>query len=259
MSDVVLVKECKNLNSNTYQIVFHWDREPTPGQFVMVWKPGMDEIPISLSSTRVDKSITFKVIGRDTEELSRTKSGDHIQIRGPYGNGYRLDINDKKRILVVGGGIGIAPLLPVIKYKAVDAVIASASAEEVLTYKKTAKNYCKKVWTATDDGTEGFHGNAVDLVKQILKEEYYDEIIACGPEVMLFFLHQYLNKVHVEHQMSLERYMKCGCGICGACMIDNKRVCRDGPVFDNYEIDKLKEFGVSKRDIDGSLVLFRKP
>ena len=75
---------------------------------------------------------------------------------------------------------------------------------------------------------------------------------------MLYFLHQFLNKVHIEHQMSLERYMKCGCGVCGECMIDDKRVCKDGPVFNNYEIDELKEFGTSKRDIDGSLIVFRK-
>lgn len=258
MSEIVLVKESKKINSNTYRLTFHWETEAKPGQFVMVWKPGMEEVPISLSSTKLDKSITFKVVGDDTKKLSETKCGEHIQIRGPYGNGYKLDINDKKKILLVGGGIGMAPLIPVMKCKTVDCVIASASSEEALSYQKTAKNYCKNVWISTDDGSAGFHGNAVDCVKQVLKEKDYDEIIACGPEVMLFFLHQFCNKIHMEHQMSLERHMKCGCGVCGACMMDDKRVCRDGPVFNGYEIDKMKEFGTSKRSADGSIVLFKK-
>ena len=152
----------------------------------------------------------------------------------------------------------MAPLIPVMKCRSVDAVVAARTSDEIECYIPTVKNFAMKYWVSTDDGSMGFHGNAVDLVKQLVKEEQYDEIIACGPEIMLYFLHQFLNKVHIEHQMSLERYMKCGCGVCGACMIDGKRVCKDGPVFNNYEIDKLKEFGTSKRDVDGSLIVFRK-
>lgn len=258
MSDIVMIKECKKLNETTRRIAFEWDAEAKPGQFVMVWAPGMDEIPISLSGVKSEKSITFKIIGKDTETLGNMKGGDRLQIRGPYGNGYKLDPNDKKKVLLVGGGIGMAPLIPVMKCRAADVVVAARNSDEIECYIPTVKNFSQKYWVSTDDGSMGFHGNAVDLVKQLLRETEYDEIIACGPEVMLYFLHQYLNKVHIEHQMSLERYMKCGCGVCGACMIDGQRVCKDGPVFDNYQIDELKEFGVSKRGIDGSLILFRK-
>lgn len=258
MSDVVTIKESVRLNSFTHKISFEWRAEPVPGQFIMVWVPGMDEIPLSLSSVKQAKSITFKIIGKDTEFLSNMLEGDRIQIRGPFGNGYKLDANEKKKILLIGGGIGIAPLIPVMKFISTDIILAARTSEEIECYIPTAKKYCMKHWIATDDGSMGFHGNAVDLAKKVVREDDYDEIIACGPEVMLVFLHQFCNKAHIEHQMSLERYMKCGCGICGACMIDDRRVCKDGPVFNGYQIDKLKEFGNSKRDVDGSLVVFRK-
>lgn len=258
MSEILMIKDCKKINSNTRRITFEWDAEAKPGQFVMVWAPGMEEIPLSLSGVKQEKSITFKIIGPDTEKLAQLGSGDRIQVRGPYGNGYVYDQNDKKKILLVGGGIGIAPLIPLMKARSADIILAGRTAEEVEPYVPTAKNFAMKHWESTDDGSYGFHGNAVELVKQVMKDETYDEVVACGPEIMLYFLHQYLNKVHVEHQMSLERYMKCGCGLCGACMMDDKRVCKDGPVFNNYEIDLMPEFGTSKRGVDGSLIVFRK-
>ena len=258
MSEILMIKDCKKINSNTRRITFEWDVDAKPGQFVMIWAPGMEEIPLSLSGVKHDKSVTFKVIGPDTEKLAQLNSGDRIQIRGPYGRGYTYYQNDKKKILLVGGGIGIAPLIPLMKARSADIVLAGRTAEEVEPYVATAKNFAMKHWESTDDGSLGFHGNAVDLVKEIMKDERYDEVVACGPEIMLYFLHQYLNKVHVEHQMSLERHMKCGCGVCGACMMDDKRVCKDGPVFNNYEIDLMPEFGTSKRGVDGSLIVFRK-
>ncbi|MCQ2085890.1 MAG: dihydroorotate dehydrogenase electron transfer subunit [archaeon] len=256
MNRVVVVRENKILDSTTHRITFTWDADCRPGQFVMVWIPGMEEIPISLSDVKTNKSITFKIVGKDTEMLGNLKSGDKMHIRGPYGKGYSIDSGYRKKVLLVGGGIGTAPLIPVMKCTSVDVVVAARNSKEIECYVPTVKNFAMKYWVATDDGSMGFHGNAVDIVKEIVKNEQYDEVIACGPEVMLFFLHQFLNKKHIEHQMSLERYMKCGCGVCGSCIIDDKRVCRDGPVFNNYEIDMLKEFGISKRGIDGSVILF---
>jgi len=240
MSEVVMVKDNIKNNSCTNTIRFSWDADAVPGQFVMVWVPGMEEIPLSLSSVKSEKTVTFKIIGKDTERLSQLNAGERMHIRGPFGNGYALDPNDnQKKILLVGGGIGIAPLIPIMKCKSVDAVLAAKDKDEVESYVTTAKNFCMKYWVATDDGSLGFKGNAVDLVKKVLKEAKYDEIIACGPEIMLTFLHQYCNKIHMEHQMSLERYMKCGCGACGCCMIDDKRVCKDGPVFSLAQLKEL--------------------
>ena len=101
---IVTVKSIEQTNKYSKTIKFDWDAEAKPGQFIMVWCPGMDEIPLSLSSVDDEKSITFKVIGPDTEALASKSVGDKLRIRGPYGNGYDLS---SKRILVVGGGIGV--------------------------------------------------------------------------------------------------------------------------------------------------------
>jgi dihydroorotate dehydrogenase electron transfer subunit len=82
-------------------------------------------------------------------------------------------------------------------------------------------------------------------------------IIACGPEVMLFFLLKYCNEADIQCQMSLERYMKCGCGVCGACMINEHRVCKDGPVFTREQINGMSDFGKGRRDASGAFVSFR--
>lgn len=255
MSDVVIIKDTTENNPYGRVITFDWDIPAEPGQFIMVWAPDMNEIPLSLSSVDSEKSVTFKVIGKDTKILSQKKKGDRLQIRGPYGNGYTLD--KSKRTLIVGGGIGIAPLLPIVKEMPVDAVFAARDRAEVEYSIPIAERYCRESWISTDDGSLGFHGNAVDLVKNVMKDHEYDMVIACGPEIMLFFLHRYCTEAGIPCQMSLERYMKCGCGICGACMIDDQRVCADGPVFTGEQISNMKEFGHSKRGVDGSLVVFR--
>ena len=251
---VVVIKKVEQTNKYSKTITFGWDAEAKPGQFVMVWAPDMDEIPLSLSSVDTEKSITFKVIGDDTRKLSEKKPGDRLRVRGPYGNGYDLSA---KRILVVGGGIGIAPITPVLKQKKVDAVFAARDAAEVSYADPIGKEYCENHWICTDDGSMGEHCNAVEMVRKVMESRSYDMIIACGPEIMLFFLLKYCNEANIDCQMSLERYMKCGCGVCGACMIDEHRVCRDGPVFTREQINGMRDFGNGKRDASGAYVSFR--
>ncbi|MFA6710157.1 MAG: dihydroorotate dehydrogenase electron transfer subunit [Candidatus Methanomethylophilaceae archaeon] len=255
MTDIVTIKDVFAVNPYGKTFTFDWDAKVRPGQFIMVWAPGMDEIPLSLSSVDKEKSITFKTIGNDTRKLFNMKKGDELRIRGPYGNGYTLD--RRKKTLVVGGGIGIAPLLPVIKMISADAVFAARDRQELEYSIPLAKEFCEKYWIATDDGSLGFHGNAVDLVREVMRDNRYDMIIACGPEIMLFFLNKYCIEAGIDCQMSLERYMKCGCGLCGACMIDDQRVCVDGPVFTGDQIARMKDFGHCSRDASGTLVRFR--
>ena len=251
---VVTIRKVEQTNKYSRTITFDWDVQAKPGQFIMVWAPDMDEIPLSLSSVNDEKSITFKVIGDDTQKLSEKKPGDRLRVRGPYGNGYDLSA---ERILVVGGGIGIAPITPVLKQKKVDAVFAARDAAEVSYADPIGKAYCENHWICTDDGSMGEHCNAVEMVRKVMKDHSYDMIIACGPEIMLFFLLKYCNEANIDCQMSLERYMKCGCGVCGACMIDEHRVCRDGPVFTREQINGMKDFGNGKRDASGVYVSFR--
>ena len=251
---IVTIKGIEQTNRYSKTIRFDWDAEARPGQFIMVWCPGMEEIPLSLSSVDDEKSITFKIIGPDTEALGSKSIGDKLRVRGPYGNGYDLSA---KRILVVGGGIGIAPITPVLKCKDVDAIFAARDGDEVGYADPIGKEYCANHWICTDDGNMGEHCNAVEMVKKVLANHKYDEIIACGPEVMLFFLKKYLDEIDMRYQFSLERYMKCGAGVCGACMCDDQRVCKDGPVFTGEQISKMKDFGNGRRDAAGTYKSFR--
>ena len=176
---IVKINSIEDTNAYSKTIRFDWNVFARPGQFIMVWAPGMEEIPLSLSSVDEEKSITFKIIGRDTEFLSKLKEGDRIRVRGPYGNGYDLSA---ERILVVGGGIGIAPITPVLKERRVDAIFAARDAAEVSYADPIGKKYCDNHWICTDDGSMGEHCNAVEMVKNgdngIPVPNYVDENVS---------------------------------------------------------------------------------
>ena len=249
MNDVVKIVSVKEENYDTKTISFEWNVKCKPGQFVMVWIPGVDEIPMSLSSTEGLKSITVKAIGDATKELHKLKKNDDLHIRGPYGNGFKIP---KKNILVVAGGVGMAAVMPVIRQTGCDVVFGGRTSKDVI-FEKESSSF-SELSVSTDDGSRGFHGNAVQLAKQKFSERNYEMVIACGPEIMLYYLHKACAEEKIKCQLSLERYMKCGAGVCGACMMNENRVCMDGPVFTGDEISKMNEFGRSKRTASGNLI-----
>ena len=251
MSDPVKILSVTTESKDTKTFEFLWDKNATPGQFVMVWIPGVDEIPMSLSSVGETKSITVKAIGDATKAIHKLKKGDIIGVRGPYGNGFSAD--KKKKILAVGGGVGIAALMPLIRETCADTIIGARSADEIIL-EKTTKQFSNDVRVSTDDGSYGFKGNAVQLMKEMMNEKKYDVVVACGPEIMLYYLHKACVELNVRCQLSLERFMKCGTGLCGSCVADGIRICKDGPVLTGEQISELKEFGKIKRDPSGSVV-----
>lgn len=254
MTDVVTIKKVVQECYDTKTFKFDWDAEVRPGQFIMVWIPGTDEIPMSVSGINgKEKSITVKAIGEATRKIHEFKAGDHLRIRGPYGNGYDLA---RGELLIIGGGVGTAAVMPAVTSTGADTIIAARTHNDVIM-DSVAEKHAKNLWIATDDGSRGFHGNAVQLMKEKVAEKHYDYVIACGPEVMLWFTYQACRDLGIDCQLSLERYMKCGAGVCGCCVMDDSRVCRDGPVFDTEKLAKLTEFGVSKRDECGRTVKFR--
>lgn len=254
MSDVVVIERVVDECYDTKTFVFRWDADVRPGQFVMVWVPGVDEIPMSVSGIDGDeKSITVKAIGDATRALHQLKAGDRLRIRGPFGNGFDLNCGE---MLVIGGGVGTAAIMPIVTSAGADTIIAARSDRDVIM-EGVASKHTDSLWIATDDGSRGFHGNAVQLMRERLAEKKYDCVLACGPEVMLWFTYKACEELGVECQLSLERYMKCGAGVCGCCVMDDSRVCRDGPVFTREQISRLTEFGTSKRDACGRVVKFR--
>jgi dihydroorotate dehydrogenase electron transfer subunit len=202
---------------------------------------------MSLSYLGDRKGITVKNIGEATKVLTSMQVGDRIFVRGPYGRGYHVP---NGKILVVGGGTGMASLLPAMeRITATDVHTAiGARTEGELLFEERSRKTSTSVRVSTDDGSKGFHGNAVQLAKDMMSATKYDMVLACGPEKMLFFLHKLCLEMKVPCQMSLERYMKCGGGLCGSCAIDGKRVCREGPVFSGEELKEMKEFGKQRRD-----------
>jgi dihydroorotate dehydrogenase electron transfer subunit len=230
---------------------FRFDRRALPGQFVMVWLPGVDEIPMSLSYIDGLKGITVKDVGEATKALSSLRIGDSIALRGPFGRGFELPSG---RILHVCGGTGAASVMPAAEAtrdkRRVDVAIGARTKNELI-FEERAKRCSADVRTSTDDGTYGMKGTAVDLARLMMKEKQYDMILACGPEMMLSSLLR-LSKAHgIKCQFSLERLMKCGVGLCGSCALDGRRVCTDGPIFWGHELRSMSEFGKCKRDEAG--------
>jgi len=254
MSEFVKVLGITEECYDTKTIEFQMDDKAVAGQFVMVWVPGAEEIPMSLSKTGRIKSITVKAIGDSTKKLHELTVGDSMRIRGPYGHGY--DLRSDKKYLIIGGGVGTASIMPAVKDTAADVIIGARSQNDIILMDRAMK-YSDNVWVSTDDGSYGFRGNAVQLMRQKCTEKKYDCIIGCGPEIMLYYLHQACVELDIDCQLSLERYMKCGAGVCGCCVMDGFRVCRDGPVFTRDQISNMGEFGTSKRDECGRLVKTR--
>ena len=251
MSDTVKIMSIVVDSHDTKTFEFQWDEKVSPGQFIMVWVPGMEEIPMSLSKTGRIKSITVKNIGTDTQKLHELSLGNPLRIRGPYGKGF--DLKKSRNMLIIGGGVGTAAIIPVVKETGADTIIGARSAGDIIM-DDVAGKFARKLWLATDDGTKGFRGNVVQLMKEKVQENKYDMVIACGPEIMQYHLYKACVELNIDCQLSLERHMKCGAGVCGCCMMDDMRVCKDGPVFTKEQISKMKDFGVSKRDECGRLV-----
>ena len=226
-------------------------RNAKPGQFIMIWIPGIDEIPMSLSFIGEKQGVTVEKKGEGTKKLHEMNVGDKIGIRGPYGNAFSMH---GKKFLFVAGGTGIAPLLPLIKMVKEKVVILGARTSSLLLFEKELKEMNAKLYIATDDGSHGYHGFATDVFEKIIKEGKFDMVYTCGPEAMMKKVFDLCIKKNIPMQASLERYMKCGVGICDSCAIDGYHVCKDGPVFDINMLKKMKDFGKWKRDETGKKV-----
>jgi len=254
---VTKIIETKKENSDVKTFLFEYPEKTVPGQFFMIWIPGVDEIPMSASYIDKNvKGITLKKVGDATKTLFNLKEGGKIGVRGPYGNGFKIN---GKRILFVGGGTGIATIAPAVKEATSknisSTVILGAKSKSELFFENRLKEYDAKMHISTDDGSKGHKGFATDLAKKILAENKFDSVLTCGPELMMKKLFEICKDI--PFQASLERYMKCGFGICGQCCVGKGlRVCEEGPVFDGKTLKNIEDFGVFKRDAAGRKIKF---
>jgi len=226
------------------------------GQFIMFWLPNVGEKPFAISYLDQNSfGVTIECKGKFTKEICNINEGTKIGIRGPYGNGFEI----KNNSIIVAGGLGIAPALPLIKKIKNSTIIYGAKSKEFLLYLKnkdllkTIEKNKNKIIYCTDDGSFGIHAFTTDLLKQFITQKT-KTVYTCGPEIMIKKVFDICEKNKVECQASLERFCKCGLGICGSCAINNQLVCKDGPVFDSKQIRKLTELGKFARLKSGKKV-----
>ncbi|MBM2852065.1 MAG: 2-polyprenylphenol hydroxylase [Candidatus Nitrosotenuis sp.] len=230
-----------------------------PGQFAMVWIPGVNELPMSVMVTEEKGKAAFTVRKRGVSStaLYDVRVGSQIGVRGPYGNSFT--IKDGK-ILLVGGGTGLVPLLRLAKFaKPTNEVIilmGSKTKEEVF-FEDTANKVLAKnkhqIIACTEDGSYGQQGFVTDVMEKLIQNTKFDGIYTCGPEPMMYKVVQMANSKKIFVEASLERMMKCGIGICGSCCMGESLVCHDGTVFDGELLAKNPEFGFTHRSKAGIL------
>lgn len=226
-----------------------------PGQYVMLWIMGLDEVPMSLSRIGPGDTCGLLVerVGEATEAIHRMVVGQAFGVRGPFGNYFNLV---EGRALFVAGGMGIAPLLPLANSlrthgARVELVYGARTAAELCGLRQ-AKNVVDSMRVATDNGSLGTKGLVTDILPPLLQRENYDMVYCCGPEPMMKEVFLLTERYRLPLQASVERIIKCSVGLCGSCMIGKYRVCKDGLILTSEQLREVAdEFGVYKRDFDG--------
>ena len=221
-----------------------------PGQFFHI-KCGGDKFPllrrpISLSYTKRKEDavvLVYRVQGQGTEYLSSRKPGDPLDVLGPLGSGFEVN-GQYERVAIVGGGIGIAPLVELAGIYGDRAAVFAGFKDETFLLKELQERSCD-VRIATEDGSVGYGGFVTDLLLKHIKEQRLDMVFACGPRPMLKTVARICRENSVGCQVSLEQRMACGVGACLGCSCATKdkdgglqysRVCKDGPVFNSEEV-----------------------
>lgn len=217
------------------------------GQFISVYcNEGSRLLPRPISICEIDKTdgavrLVYRVAGKGTAEFSAMRTGMQLKVVGPLGNGFPVK---SKKAFLIGGGIGIPPMLELAKSLDCEKQIVLGFRDELFLMEEFQKQ--GKLYVATEDGSAGTEGNVLDAIRE--NGLTADIIYACGPAPMLRALKEYAAKNGIECWISMEERMACGIGACLACVcksqnkdahtnVKNKRVCKEGPVFRAEEVD----------------------
>lgn len=224
-----------------------------PGQFISMYpNDGTKLLPRPISICEIKKEegqlrVVYRVTGENTgtKQFSRMKEGDEVPIIGPLGNGFPLEIAAGKKVFLMGGGIGVPPILELAKQLDCEKQIVVGYRDEH-TFLRNQFEENGTVYISTEDGSVGTKGNVMDAIRE--NGLNADIIYACGPTPMLRAIKNYAEENGIECYISLEERMACGIGACLACVckskekdhhtnVNNKRICKDGPVFLAAEVD----------------------
>ena len=224
-----------------------------PGQFISMYtNDGSKLLPRPISICEIDKAngrlrVVYRVTGENTgtEQFSMMKEGDTLPIIGPLGNGFPLEAAKGKKAFLMGGGIGVPPILELAKQLSCKKQIIVGYRDQE-TFLRIEFEQNGQVYISTEDGSVGTKGNVMDAIRENGLEA--DIIYVCGPTPMLRAIKAYAEEHQIECYISLEERMACGIGACLACVckskekdhhshVHNKRVCKDGPVFLSTEVE----------------------
>ena len=240
----------RTLGAEIYSVTVHAPEQANAaqvGQFANITAPGFTlRRPISICGIDKERGtlrFVFEVRGKGTAAISRLSEGETLDILGPLGNGFKLP--DSGKIIVVGGGIGVPPLLGVasaVKERCT-AILGFRDYSKIILADEFSKNGAEVI-LCTDDGSVGRKGLVTSPLSEILEKENIAAVMACGPMPMLKAVVDVCQKSGVPCQVSLEQRMGCGVGACVvcSCMVVRDgaefyaRVCKDGPVFDSGEV-----------------------
>ncbi len=224
--------------------------EAKPGQFLSLYcHEGSRLLPRPISICEIDAKhrrlrLVYRIAGKGTAEFSRMQTGDHLAVLGPLGNGFPLEHGGAgTKALLIGGGIGIPPMLELAKQLAGKVQIVAGYLDE--TFLTAELHKAGSLYVATESGAAGIKGNVLDAVRGYQLEA--DVIFACGPTPMLRAVKAYAGEQEIQCWISLEERMACGVGACLGCVcktadtdhhtnVNNRRICKDGPVFRADEV-----------------------
>lgn len=229
-------------------------KDAKPGQFISMYTiDGSKLLPRPISICEIDKEngrlrVVYRVTGpkAGTEEFSKLKAGDIIPVIGPLGNGFPYEKAEGKKVFLMGGGIGVPPILELAKQMNCEKKQIVVGYRDAQTFLKEEFEQNGELYISTEDGSVGTKGNVMDAIRENALEA--DMIYACGPTPMLRAIKQYAEENGIECYISLEERMACGIGACLACVckskekdahsnVNNKRICKDGPVFLSTEVE----------------------
>ena len=244
-------------NPSMVTLVFDCDFQVQPGQFVNLWIPRIDEKPFSVAwADGRELNLTIADVGPFSHQAVGLKVGDKAGLRGPYGKGFTW--TSSQNIAMVGGGFGSAPLyftaVAALKDNCHVDMIIGARSKNLLIYTDRFKGLKgSTLHVSTDDGSEGHKGTTVEILKTLVEKQKFDLILTCGPEKMMKAVCDIARSKEIPTLVSLERYMKCGFGLCGNCVVDptGDRTCQKGPVVPLEYVDLVEEFGEYHRDALG--------
>lgn len=244
---VIVSQKC--IGTDIYDMVLSFPKgakEAKPGQFIAMYcEDGTKLLPRPISICGIDAKnetlrVVYRIAGEGTRLFSKMKAGDSLEVLGPLGNGFTMK---NKKAIIVGGGIGIPPMLELAKQLSSEKTVVLGYRDEL--FLKEEFDACADVVVATEDGSYGTKGTVIDAIEESQVDGAV--IYACGPMPMLKALAEYAEAHDMEAQISLEERMACGIGACLGCIcktkekdhhtnVNNKRICKDGPVFDAKEV-----------------------